>query len=83
MDGDAYATGRVNRLLQPFGLVLLGTLPVPETPGGSPAATLFESPCLQCAEKPCLAACPVNAFAYLPGQAKFHMDAFVKSRQDR
>jgi len=83
-------------------------------PGGA-----FESPCLTCVEQPCLAACPVEAFSgpsyraelcadylaadthsgcrqlgcasrracpvgkaftYLPRQAKFHMDAFVKSR---
>lgn len=82
------------------------------------AVSDFKSPCLSCADKPCLAACPVNAFAgpafradlcmdylvsdsksacrelgcaarracpvgkvftYLPAQAKFHMDAFVKS----
>lgn len=33
MDHDVYATGRVNRLLQPFGLVLLGSLPVADEDG--------------------------------------------------
>lgn len=95
-------------------------LALPESPGRSPAGAVFGSPCLQCVEQPCLAACPVNAFSgpayrsdlcmdyldndaesacrrlgcasrracpvgrvftYLPEQARFHMDAFVKSRQ--
>jgi len=33
MDHDAYATDRINGLLQPFGLVLLGTLPITEGDG--------------------------------------------------
>jgi len=33
MEHDAYATGRVNRLLQPFGLVLLGSLPITDEDG--------------------------------------------------
>jgi hypothetical protein len=94
-------------------------LAVPESPGRLPGGIAFESPCLKCRDQPCLAACPVNAFSspsyrsdlcldylaheqqsacrqlgcasrracpvgkaftYLPGQAEFHMDAFVKSR---
>jgi hypothetical protein len=94
-------------------------LAVPGSPGRLPDGADFESPCLHCVDQPCLAACPVSAFSgpsyrsdlcldylarekksacrqlgcasrracpvgkaftYLPGQAKFHMDAFVKSR---
>jgi len=94
-------------------------LALPEKLELSPVTSGFESPCLSCADKPCLEACPVNAFSgpeyrtdlcmdylrgdgksacrqlgcesrracpvgkaftYVPEQAKFHMDAFVRSR---
>lgn len=95
-------------------------LAIPETPARLPAGAVFDSPCLTCAAKPCLEACPVSAFSgpayrsdlcidyldhdmdsgcrrlgcasrracpvgkaftYLPDQARFHMNAFVKSQQ--
>jgi ferredoxin len=87
---------------------------------GPQAASTPESPCLGCAGKPCLQACPVQAFSpgayrvddcvahlsaegrdtcagqgciarracpagqefrYLPGHARYHMDAFLQSRK--